>query len=320
MNEDLARAKTDQTFECLTFDLEKTLPLPRIPTNIVFYKRQLWLYNSGILAGSNDTGHCNVWLEGEAGRGAQEVGSCLVRYIKHKMDPKVEELALWSDCCGGQNRNIKIVLMLKALLNSHPSLQTITFKYLESGHTFLPNDTDFSKIEYQLKFHERIYTAEDYINVMKSCRKKNPLKVYRMQMKDFVSTSKIEKKIVNRKTFISKEKVNWLKTKEICIKKNFKHSIFMKIDGVVKELNIEKKVRGKVLDISEDDFNYLWPDGKEIAQAKLDDLTSMFHLIPKDCLDFYKFLKGKESEEDVDGYGAEPDFEVELELGDDEEK
>ncbi|XP_022834877.1 uncharacterized protein LOC111362435 [Spodoptera litura] len=39
-----------------------------------------------------------------------------------------------------------------------------------------------------------------------------------------------------------------------------------------------------------------------------------------DCLDFYKSLKGKESEEDVDGYGAEPDFEVELELGDDEEK
>ena len=45
----------------------------------------------------------------------------------------------------------------------------------------------------------------------------------------------------------------------------------------------------------------------------------MFHLIPKDCLDFYKSLKGKESEEDVDGFGMEPDFEVEPELSDDEE-
>lgn len=35
-------AKNDNLTECISFDLEKTLPLPRIPTNIVFYKRQLW--------------------------------------------------------------------------------------------------------------------------------------------------------------------------------------------------------------------------------------------------------------------------------------
>ncbi|CAK1592750.1 unnamed protein product [Parnassius mnemosyne] len=75
MNQDLQRAKIDEKFECLTYDLEKTLPLPRIPTNIVFYKRQLWLYNSGIHASSNDVGYCNIWVEGEAGRGAQEIKS-----------------------------------------------------------------------------------------------------------------------------------------------------------------------------------------------------------------------------------------------------
>lgn len=71
--------------------------------------------------------------------------------------------------------------MLKATLQSHPSLKTITLKYLESGHTFLPNDTDFSKIEYQLKYHQIIYTAEEYIDVIKSCKKKNLLQVYRMK-------------------------------------------------------------------------------------------------------------------------------------------
>lgn len=174
MNSDLKRAKNDKYFECLTYDLEKTLPLPRIPTNIVFYKRQLWLYNSGIHVGSDDSGHCNVWVEGEAGRGAQEVGSCLVRFIRDNLNDEVKNLVLWSDCCGGQNRNIKIVLMLKALLNSHPSLETITLKYLESGHTFLPNDTDFSKIEYQLKYHQCNYTPEEYISVM-NCQKKRIL-------------------------------------------------------------------------------------------------------------------------------------------------
>lgn len=70
------------------------------------------------------------------------------------------DLVLWSDCCGEQNRNIKIVLMMKSVLSSHATLRTIRLKYLESGHTFLPNDTDFSKIESQLKYHDRIYTAE----------------------------------------------------------------------------------------------------------------------------------------------------------------
>lgn len=96
----------------LTYDLEKALPLPRIPTNIVFYKRQLWVYNAGIHVGSNDQGYCNIWVEGEAGRGAQEVGSCLIKFIKNHLRDGVEKLVLWSDCCGGQNRNIKIVLML----------------------------------------------------------------------------------------------------------------------------------------------------------------------------------------------------------------
>ncbi|CAH0587826.1 unnamed protein product [Chrysodeixis includens] len=316
MNKDLMQAKTDENFECLTYDLEKTLPLPRIPTSIIFYKRQLWMYNCGIHAGSDNNGHCYVWIEGEAGRGAQEVGSCLIKYIKTKLNPKVQNLVLWSDCCGGQNRNIKIVLMLRATLNSHQTLKTITLKYLESGHTFLPNDTDFSKIEAQLKYHERIYTADEYIAVIKKSKKKNPLQVQRMEKKDFFSTKKIEKNIVNRKVFLDKTKVNWLITKEILIKKEEKFVIFMKTQNEekFKELNIEKKIKGKSLEISDNDFTLLWPNGKEIPQPKLDDLKSIFDFIPKDCLDFYKSLRGNPSlHDDIDGFGGEPDFAQEQE-------
>lgn len=95
------------------------------------------------------------------------------------MGPK-EHLVLWSDCCGEQNRNIKIVLMMKTVLSSHATL-----KYLESGHTFLPNDTDFSKIESQLKYHDRMYTTEKYLNIIKSCKKKKLLEVHKMKTNDF---------------------------------------------------------------------------------------------------------------------------------------
>lgn len=114
MNCQIERAKVDKTFECLTFDMEKTLPLPRIPTNVVFYKRQLWFYNCGVHVSSTNKGYCFVWVEGQAGRGAQEVGSCLKKIINEVMRPNVEYLSLWSDSCGGQNRNIKMVLLLKS--------------------------------------------------------------------------------------------------------------------------------------------------------------------------------------------------------------
>lgn len=88
-----------------------------------------------------------MWVEEESGRGAQEVGSCLIKYILERVDNNVKRLILWSDSCGGQNRNIKLTLMLKAILNDHPTIEQINIRFLESGHSFLPNDTDFGKIE-----------------------------------------------------------------------------------------------------------------------------------------------------------------------------
>lgn len=79
---DLEKSKECENFQCLTYDMEKTLPLPRLPINIIFYKRQLCLYNTEINSGKERQGYCYVWLEGQSGRGAQEVGSCLRKHTK----------------------------------------------------------------------------------------------------------------------------------------------------------------------------------------------------------------------------------------------
>jgi hypothetical protein len=79
-------------------------------------------------------------------------------------------LILWADSCGGQNRNIKITLLLKSALENHPSLEKIYIRFLVSGHTFLPNVSDFSDIECALKHQQRLYMPEDYMRVMSSCR------------------------------------------------------------------------------------------------------------------------------------------------------
>lgn len=56
------------------------------------------------------------------------------------------------------------------------------------------------------------------------------------------------------------------------------------------EVNIEKRCCGSVSNNefpSETLLTQLWPNGKEINKAKLDDIKSIMHLIPADAHEFY---------------------------------
>ncbi|KAG5881027.1 hypothetical protein JTB14_018049 [Gonioctena quinquepunctata] len=123
-------------------DFEDTFP-------VVLKMRQILIKvardNEGFHYTSTDTPYCFTWKEGVTGRGSQEVGSCVKKYVD--LSPDIQELILWSDSFGGQNRNIKITLLLKAIISSHPSLRTVSSKYLLPGHSYLANDRDFGEIE-----------------------------------------------------------------------------------------------------------------------------------------------------------------------------
>lgn len=316
MNSDFKRAKDDTNIETLSFDLEKTLPMPRIPTNIIFYKRQLWLYNLGIHTGKKNQGHCFIWPEGTAGRGAQEVGSCITKFGKMYLQKDIKELILWSDSCGGQNRNIKLTLMLKHMLHHHPSLTRVYIRFLVSGHSFLLNDSDFGDIEKCLKLQQRLYTPDDYAKVMKTCRKRNPFVVTVMEKTDFKSSATLENMVINRKKDIVGEKVNWLQVREIKIEKCQPYSLFFKYshndtDDYI-EVDIKPKQKGKQNLTFNLEMELLWPEGKPISPLKLNDIKSVMHLIPEVDQHFYKTLISDDAIiDDIDGYNGPIDFEFE---------
>ena len=54
------------------FDLQSVFSTPRLSSNVVYYKRQLSVYNLGIHDCSNETAHMHVWDETTASRGAQK--------------------------------------------------------------------------------------------------------------------------------------------------------------------------------------------------------------------------------------------------------
>ena len=73
--------------------MQQNQPVPKLSISEVFYSRQVWLYNFTIMKieqGQNDI-HFYTWLETQAARGANEICSVLVAYLK-KLDDELAGL------------------------------------------------------------------------------------------------------------------------------------------------------------------------------------------------------------------------------------
>ncbi|VEN36138.1 unnamed protein product [Callosobruchus maculatus] len=78
----------------------------------------------------------------------------------------VERLRLMCDGCGGQNKNTTMIGMLCSWLQKAPAhLQQIELIFPMVGHSFLPSDRVFARIEKDIKKHEVLVLPQDYVNI-----------------------------------------------------------------------------------------------------------------------------------------------------------
>ncbi|CAK1596051.1 unnamed protein product [Parnassius mnemosyne] len=185
LNDCKSKVKTEESLLVATFDLERTLPLPYLNTGEVYYLRQLQMLNFGIHAYTKEGEKVlmNMWPEHCGARGSQEIMSSLHYFLEDSVPDTVKSLCFFSDCCSGQNRNWNVLHFMMFLVNKSPYLESITMHYLVSGHTYLPNDTDFSFISRELKKKTDIYTPEDWMKLVRDCRKQKPFTVRDMKNK-----------------------------------------------------------------------------------------------------------------------------------------
>ena len=308
MKEDAAKDKDTTTV--IAFDLMKTLATPSISTGVAYYKRQLWTYCLGIHNLATGQAHMYVWHEGLASRGPQEIGSCILHYVRTYV--KTPVLILYSDQCGGQNRNIKMASICTYMAVSNAFTPTVIHhKFLVSGHSYLPCDRDFGVIEKQKRFFHDIFLPDDWIKVISSSKKINKFQVVKMKPEDFKSTEKLEKLLTNRKKGEQDIKVEWLKIQWLMFKAEEPFNIYFKYsnnEGVLFYcVNVSKK-RTEVSQIKKEEFylDVLYPTGRPIEKLKYKDLQCLLPYIPPVCHDFYTTLKTNEQAED-DDIGPETD-------------
>jgi hypothetical protein len=291
LQEDTARSKIlENDITVLTFDLQKTLPTPVLSTGICYYKHQLWTYNLGIHCMNNDVGYMYVWDESEASRGPEEIASALLYHIKKHV--KTTNLICYSDCCGGQNRNIKMALMWNnVVLSDETIVNNIDNKFLIPGHTYLPNDQDFGLIEKNKKYHSDIFVPTDWIRVIQSAKKRKPeFIVTKLTKSDFFATKQLEENSTNRKTDENGQKVMWLKIHWLHFNKLHPYRIDFKYcvneDAPFMSVDVGKRKRGRQQDITNVALSLLYPDGKRISKAKILDLKSLMPFVPQSIVLF----------------------------------
>lgn len=207
----------------MTMDLQQTMPLPKLSTSKAFYLRQIWFYNFGIHTITSENGHKPFmfsWTEEVAGKGSNEVGSCLMYFTQLSQltfKQNIKHLIIWSDSCSGQNKNFNIIclyqyMVLKGLY------ETIDHKFPEVGHSYLDSDRDFGRVKKRLRKHQNIYTPEQYRQIIKKASKKNAVI---SDMKHHFQNIEIlpsKLRLVNKKKNIDGEKVyfrdniKWIRT------------------------------------------------------------------------------------------------------------
>ena len=295
MKKDQELAKTNpDALTVIAFDLMKTLPTPIISTGICYYKRQLWTYCLGIHnLGTNEV-FMYTWDESIASRGPQEIGSCILHYIKSFV--KTETLIMYSDQCGGQNRNIKMAALCNYIVLSNLTVvKEIHHKFLVSGHSYLPCDQDFGLVEKQKKFFKDIYVPEDWSKVIESARKRKPFKVIKMMAMDFFSTKTLENNLSNRKISINNSKVEWLKIQWLHYKNTNPFCIFYKYSNneatLFDSVDISKRRKLVTTNFEDVHLNILYPSGNKIDIKKKKDLLELSPFIPPIHHKFYENLK-----------------------------
>lgn len=296
--------------ECtvLSFDLQKTFSLPKVPTGVVYYKRQLSCFNLGIHDLGTAKGTMNLWHEAVAGRGPDEIGSCLLKYMQN--NPMKSKVILWSDSCGGQNRNIKLTSLLMRLVQDPTNnIREIIQKFAIPGHSYMPNDTDFSHIEKAMKYQSHVFHPDDFANVIKACRtKKAAFDVNFMSTEDFHSSENVTAMLTNRKK-VDGQTVSWLKIRSLRVSEETPNIMEYKYthneDIEYSKVSFCKRLKGRPAQLHNIVLDLKFPNGKPITTAKKNDLLSMLCLIPPMYHGFYNNICSEENT--IEEYGADED-------------
>ena len=286
----------DPTQAAICMDLQQTLVTPRISTNEAYYKRKIWTYNFGIhdlTRGIHPVMY--VWNEAVAKRGSCEIGSCLMHFVEHFIPESVSKLAIFSDNCPGQNKNVNLTLQLLRFVHSQ-RFGLVKHYFLMPGHSFMPCDQDFGNLENFFQKQE-IYTTDHYVELMREARQQNRFTVVEMTSDMFVDLLPLQSHCSKTQLAKAKFKEGRLFIYKADYKEGLRihHTYFEDKDNEVPQKVKLQKGRSRtynpdIFDLSSVELPKKYPHGVALNPDKLADLNDLLRYIPLQYKGWYTDL------------------------------
>lgn len=96
------KSKTDSSFLCTSFDLQKILNTPHRDSMLLFYSRKYTMFNETFYESGTQNSYCFIWGEQDGMRGSNEICTTIDKYLTIVEDRKtVKTLTLFCDSCPG---------------------------------------------------------------------------------------------------------------------------------------------------------------------------------------------------------------------------
>lgn len=201
-------------------------PLPKTPIGDAFYLRQISFYALCIVSPDSRNPKFYTWTEDQAGRGAGEVGSALLAFLSSLDIPEsIQTIRLFCDGCGGQNKNSFVVhtLLFWLTKKSPPHVQQIKLTFPVRGHSFLPCDRVFGRVEKSLRIKSVITSKEEYHEIYSEHGEVMKLGDDKFKLMDIKKLDKIFKKVTGIQNL---KRIHLKKTRAQSVIQTFENFIF----------------------------------------------------------------------------------------------
>lgn len=283
------------TYIVACYDLQAVMTIPKGEISTFYYKSKINCLNFTISELGLDHTECYFWDEGEAQRGANEIGTCVLTFLQKKSEAANSDLldaVFYSDnCCGQQKNQFIISMYIYAVVNL--KFKSITHKFLIRGHTQNEGDAVHSIIEKEIKKTLRsgpIYVPFQYITAIRNSKKNgNPFVVNEMTYEDFIDIKnlagvKLIKNLEGDTVKLSDIKVIRIEKGELNdIKIFYKTSYFQNY----KEFSLQRNF-SRYCDTQQ--LKPLYKNRVGISERKKNDIRSLIsaNLIPKYYQSYYE--------------------------------
>ncbi|XP_041982815.1 uncharacterized protein LOC121739498 isoform X3 [Aricia agestis] len=297
---DIESCKNDSSKIICCYDMQAILQTPSGNDSLFFYKRRLNVYNCTVYEIVSKTGHCYLWNESLGGKGCDEVGTCILRFLKDYCIGK--HVIFYTDNCSAQNKN-KYLMSLYHYSIKVLGVLSITHKYLIVGHTQNEGDSVHSTIEQEKKRilkNGSIFVPSQWSSLIQCAKKKgNPYQVYELDYKDIVDLKELVSQFGKNFTINTDgDRVIWNDIKKIFMQASSPYSIFYCDTygtSTMKCINVRHKMRGTAVNV-ELQIKKKYYARPKISNLKKKDLLALCNsVIPRVYWDFYTNLEATDN-------------------------